>query len=119
MDPIRINVTVGLEEASIQRVAQILTTCIGGARPAAPSTPAPVEVRPAAPAAKPTPKPEPEPENIDNMTLNQAVKGAQARGVPADAIRAIFARYGIKSSRECPPEKRKALLDELNNEIPF
>ena len=103
-----INVKVSLEEATIQSIGRIFTACVGGARPTPPPTPAPVQTRAAAPA------PAPKAETIDNMTLNQAVKAAQARGVEADAIRAVFNKYGIKSSRECPPERRQALLDELN-----
>ena len=38
---------------------------------------------------------------------------AKERG-QADAIRALFAKYGIASSRECPQDKRKALLSDLN-----
>ena len=105
-----INVKVSLEEATIQYIGRIFTACVGGARPTPPPTPAPVQTRAAAPAPAPAPKAE----AIDNMTLNQAVKAAQARGVEADAIRAVFNKYGIKSSRECPSERRQALLDEIN-----
>lgn len=117
---VNVNVTVSLEEATIQSIGRIFTACVGGARPTPPPTPAPVQTRAAAPAPAPTPAPAPAPapapkaETIDNMTLNQAVKAAQARGVEADAIRAVFNKYGIKSSRECPSERRQALLDELN-----
>ena len=117
MDPIVINVKVGLEEATIQKIREIFTP-----------KPAGIEARPAQgprPAVPAKPQEEPQPESapapaapkapeIDNMTLNTAVKAAQGRGVEADAIRAVFARYGIKSSRECPAEKRSALLAELS-----
>lgn len=111
MDALTINVKVSLEETTIQKVAQIFTTCIGGARPAVPSAPAPVEVR----SAEPQKPAAPQQPSIDNMTLNKAVKDAQARGVDAPVIRAVFARYGIASSRECAPERRADLLAELQD----
>lgn len=116
---VNVNVTVSLEEATIQRIREIFAP-----------RPAGIEARPALgprPAVPEKPKEEPKPESapapapeapkapeIDNMTLNTAVKAAQGRGVEADAIRAVFAKYGIKSSRECPADKRPALLAELN-----
>lgn len=117
MDPIVINVKVGLEEATIQKIREIFAPRPAGieARPAQGPRPA----VPAKPQEEPKPESAPAPAapkapEIDNMTLNTAVKAAQGRGVEADAIRAVFARYGIKSSRECPAEKRSALLAELS-----
>lgn len=115
MDPIKINVEVSFQEASLQALKNIFTTCIGGAAPVRPTLPpkpeAPkVEEKPAeAPAAAPVP----EAPAIDNMTLNAEVKGAQARGVDKARIIGVFDKYGIKSSRECPNDQRPALLADL------
>lgn len=115
MNPIKINVEVSFQEASLQALKNIFTTCIGGAAPVRPTLPpkpeAPkVEEKPAeAPAAAPVP----EAPAIDNMTLNAEVKGAQARGVDKAVIRGLFDKYGIGSSRECPNDKRPALLADL------
>lgn len=109
---VNVNVKVSLEEATFQKIAQLL-----GGRPAG------VEARPAMgprpavpekPAESPEPESSPVPEApIDNMVLMNATKAAKDRG-QADAIRALFAKYGIASSRECPQDKRKALLSDLN-----
>lgn len=116
-----VNVEVSLKEATIQSIGKMFAACLGGATSAPKPLPPTVETRPAAPAprpeipAKPEAAPEPKAPEIDNMTLNKAVKDAQARGVEADVIRGVFAKYGIKSSRECPTDKRPALLAELND----
>lgn len=114
---VNVNVKVSLEEATFQKIAQLL-----GGRPAGVEARPAMGPRPAVPE-KPaeTPKPEsaPAPEApaaeapIDNMVLMNATKAAKDRG-QADAIRALFAKYGIASSRECPQDKRKALLSDLN-----
>ena len=113
-----LHVKVSLEEATIQSIGKLFTACLGGAQSAPKPLPATVETRPAAPASRPElpakPAEEPKAPEIDNMTLNKAVKDAQGRGVEADVIRGVFAKYGIKSSRDCPGDKRAALLSELN-----
>ena len=106
MDPIKINVEVSIKDDSLQALKNIFTTCIGGAAP----------VRPALPPKPEAPKVEEKPAEapaIDNMTLNAEVKGAQARGVDKAVIRGLFDKYGIGSSRECPNDKRPALLADL------
>lgn len=116
---VNINVKVSLEEATIQRIREFLVPRPAGieARPAQGPRPA-VPEKPQA-AAEPAPKsaPAPAPEEpvapIDNMVLMNAVKDAKERG-KADGIRALFAQYGIASSRDCPQEKRKDLLTALN-----
>ena len=117
---VNVNVTVSLEEATIKRIREIFAP-----------RPAGIEARPAQgprPAAPEKPKEEPKPESapasapeapeepvaaIDNMVLMNAVKDAKERG-KADGIRALFAQYGIASSRDCPQDKRKDLLTALN-----
>ncbi len=111
MEPLRINVEIGLQESTLQRLGQIVTACIGGARPAVPPTPKPVEIRAAAPA--PAPKPEaPAAAPIGNITLMNAVKAAKDKSGP-DAVRAIFATFGIAASRDCPEDRRPELLEKL------
>ena len=114
---VNVNVKVSLEETTFQKIAQLL-----GGRPAGVETRPAMGPRPAVPekpAESPKPESAPAPEApasdaaIDNMVLMNATKAAKERG-QADAIRALFAKYGIASSRECPQDKRKALLSDLN-----
>lgn len=113
---VNVNVKVSLEEATFQKIAQLL-----GGRPAGIEARPAMGPRPAVPEKPVETKPEsaPAPEApafeapIDNMVLMNATKAAKDRG-QADAIRALFAKYGIASSRECPQDKRAELLRELN-----
>ena len=114
---VNVNVRVSLEEATFQKIAQLLGGRPAGveARPAMGPRPAvpekPVETKPeSAPAPQ---APAASDAAIDNMVLMNATKAAKERG-QADAIRALFAKYGIASSRECPQDKRAELLRELN-----
>ena len=120
MNTLTINVEVGLKEYTIQRIAAIF----GGvqtrpmAAPSAPVLPPKPEVKeePKPEAPKPEePKPEaPKAEAISNIVLNNAVKDALGRGVPAEKVREVFAGYGIEKSRDCAEGKRASLLAELN-----
>lgn len=109
---VNVNVEVGLKEATIQRLAAIF-----GAPQTRPMQAPAAPVLPPKPKEDPKPEPAPEPKapEIDNLTLNKAVKDAQARGIDAEVIRGVFTKYGIKSSRDCPTDKRAALLAELND----
>ena len=117
---VNVNVKVSFEEASLNHLGKIFSACIGGPASPAPAIPAGVQVRPMAPVPPTPPKPEPvedlppddAPAPIDNMTLNKAVKAAQAK-VGADPIRALFKEYGIASSRDCPDGRRADLLSAL------
>lgn len=136
MSNITINLKMRLDGASMKTLASILAACadsegtitmgddptpVSGSVALARQTNQVGQSRPPVPA-KPDPAPEKAPEapgepkapEIDNMTLNAAVKGAQGRGVLPDTIRAVFAKYGIKSSRDCPTDRRAELLTELN-----
>lgn len=109
---VNVNVKVSLEEATIQKIAAIFSPRPEGVavRPALGPRPA----APEKPAEAPKPESAPEPvAPIDNMVLMNAVKDAKDRG-KADDIRALFGKYGIASSRDCPQDQRKALLGELN-----
>lgn len=120
MNTLTINVEVGLKEDTIQRIAAIF----GGvqtrpmAAPSAPVLPPKPEVKeePKPEAPKPEePKPEaPKAEAISNIVLNNAVKDALGRGVPAEKVREVFAGYGIEKSRDCAEGKRASLLADLN-----
>ena len=114
---VNVNVKVSLEEATFQKIAQLLGGRPAGveARPAMGPRPAVPEKPAETPKSESAPAPEaPAAEApIDNMVLMNATKAAKERG-QADAIRALFAKYGIASSRECPQDKRKALLSDLN-----
>lgn len=91
-----------------------------------------------APAPAPTPAPaEPAAQGastIDNMTLNKAVKDAKDRIIEAhksahgdsfdegaaaqdakDLILNVFSQFDIAASRDCPADKRAALLKSLND----
>lgn len=55
------------------------------------------------------------PDPIEDIVLFEAVKAAQReRHVKPAVIRGIFAEMGIASSRECPQERRRELLDRVN-----
>lgn len=91
-----------------------------------------------APAPAPTPAPaEPAAQGastIDNMTLNKAIKDAKDRiieahksahgdsfdeGAAAQDAKAlilnVFSQFDIAASRDCPADKRAALLKSLND----
>jgi len=117
---IEIKVTI---DASENLLAAINT--LTGKRPA----PRPVETKPARPvetkpaiAAPETKAPEEapvvelapdEPEQISDEQLRQIIKGARDKTTPA-AVREIFAEFGIKTSIECPMERRPELVERLN-----
>ena len=116
---VNVNVRVSLEEATIQRILGILAPRPAGieARPALGPRPAVPEKPTQEPKPESAPAPEPEAPKaaeIDNMALNAAVKAAQGRGVEPDAIRTAIRAFGIQFCRECPADKRAALLDALN-----
>ena len=72
-----------------------------------------------APEAPEEPAPAPAPEKtsgeeITDADLRQATKAAKDR-TDANAVRAIFKDFGIKSSNECPQERRAELLAALEN----
>ena len=116
-----INVKVSLEEATLQKIAQLL-----GGRPAG------VEARPAA-GPRPTvperldgtksgdqvgtksdPTPEPAKAEVSVVQLNSAVVGAMGRGVTHDALKALLDEFGLAKFSNCPADQRAALLDKVN-----
>lgn len=107
MEPI---FTIGLKiELSQETLAAIngLADAIRGARPA--------DAAPKAQAA-PAPKPEPAPEApsvITDEDLRALIKETRTRTSP-QAVRALFNEFGIKTSIECPDDRRPELVRRLN-----
>ena len=108
MEPI---FTIGLKiELSQETLAAIngLADAIRGARPA--GSPAPKAQ--AAPAPKPEPAPE-TPSVITDEDLRALIKETRTRTSP-QAVRALFNEFGIKTSIECPDDRRPELVRKLN-----
>lgn len=127
MDPITINIKVTLDASdNLLGALQALT----GGRAQAPATPAtkPAPAKPEtkpeprkpetkedAPAPAPTPEPQPEPEKpaeITDEALRALIKEVRTATSPA-AVRGLFNEFGIKTSIECPMERRAELVDRL------
>lgn len=127
MDPIKINITVTLD-ASDKLLGAIQSLTGGRAQaPATPATkPAPAkpetkpeprkpETKEDAPAPAPDPAPQPEPEKpaeITDEALRALIKEVRTATSPA-AVRGLFNEFGIKTSIECPQERRAELVDRL------
>ena len=124
MDPIKINITVTLD-ASDKLLGAIQSLTGGSANaPTAPETkPAPrqVETKPEPrkvetkedPAPAPVQEPEPEkPAEITDEALRALIKEVRTATSPA-AVRGLFNEFGIKTSIECPQERRAELVDRL------
>ena len=126
MDPIKINITVTLDASdNLLGALQALTS----GRAQAPATPA-TKPAPAKPETKPEPRkpevkgdpdpapapePEPEPEKpaeITDEALRALIKEVRTATSPA-AVRGLFNEFGIKTSIECPQERRAELVDRL------
>jgi hypothetical protein len=122
MDPIKINITVTLD-ASDKLLGAIQSLTGGSANaPTAPETkPAPrqVETKPEPRKVEtkedPAPVQEPEPEKpaeITDEALRALIKEVRTATSPA-AVRGLFNEFGIKTSIECPQERRAELVDRL------
>ena len=126
MDPISINIKVTLDASdNLLGALQALTGSRAQA-PAAPETkpaPKPVETKPEprkpevkeAPDQAPAQTPEPEPEKpaeITDEALRALIKEVRTATSPA-AVRGLFNEFGIKTSIECPQERRAELVDRL------
>ena len=123
---LNVNINVSLDEGFVSALGK-LADAIAKEAPRAASK---KEVeQPVAPARKAAPKPAPAhtvdpvddlpaddaPDPIEDIVLFEAVKAAQReRHVKPAVIRGIFAEMGIASSRECPQERRRELLDRVN-----
>lgn len=123
MEPIKININVTLDASDkLLQAVQALT----GQRAQAPAAP---EHKPAPQVeTKPAPKPEtkeaPAPEapaeapapaetaEISDEELRAIIKETRTASSPA-AVRALFNEFGIKTSIECPMERRAELVAKL------
>lgn len=131
MDPIHINITVTLDASD--KLAGLVQALVAG-KPEAPATkpaPKPVETKPeprkpevkkdpvpAQPAEDPKPEqPEEAPEKAKEITdseLRVFIKGIRDQVGSNKAIWDVFADFGIKTSIECPMERRAELMERLN-----
>lgn len=124
MEPIKINIEVGLKESTIDALknifgAQIIPSSAVTENPQPEpkkaekkAAPAPVQVEDYddLPPAD-TPDPAPTPTEAD---ARQAVKSARDRGVSAKVIKDYMqSTFGIASSVECPAERRAELIQGL------
>lgn len=131
MEPIKINIEVGLKESTIEALAVIFNPWKGCTCTCADTFPQPE------PQPEPQPKTHPEPEapapveDYDDLPpsdaqdpmptpteadARQAVKRARDRGVSAKVIKDYMQKaFGIASSVECPAERRADLIKGLAN----
>ena len=131
MDPISINVnvTVRLDESTIRALGVLLNLCPSDRQALEEKpkeeAPAPAPALQYAPPATqfvpntqspiaddPAPAPE-KAEEISDEQLRQVIKSVRDKSTPA-AVREIFAEFGIKTSIECPQERRPELVARLN-----
>ena len=116
MEPLTIHVEVNLGEKTLGILQNLLQpNTIRAAAPAAPAKPA----APTAPAQDPAPAAGNQPEDAGDMPgpisdeeLRAAVKSAKDATSAAD-VKKIFGEFGIKTSSECPDDKRYDLLKKL------
>lgn len=123
MEPIRININVTLDAS--ENLLQAVQALIGQ-RAQAPAAPEhkPAEQVETKPAPKPETKEAPAPEapaeapapaetaEISDEELRAIIKETRTASSPA-AVRALFNEFGIKTSIECPMERRAELVARL------
>lgn len=115
MQPLEIKITLDLSDRAVQILQGL---ALLGGQPChchcphdeAPESPAPVEEKP---AAEPAPEKAPESKEITDEALRAIIKDVRTRTSPA-AVRAIFGDFGIKTSIECPMDRRPDLVAQLN-----
>lgn len=135
MDPIQINVNITLDASD--KLAGLVQTLVGtrAQAPAVPATkpePKKPETKPEprkpetkedpkpaeAPKPEPAPAPEPEPEQpetreVSDSELRVFIKSIRDKVGSNKAIWDVFAEFGIKTSIECPMERRVELMGRL------
>lgn len=117
MNAITIQVEVNLGEKTIAMLQNLLqpNTTRAAAPAAAPKPEAPAAAQDPAPAKGTKPEDEGDmPGPITDEELRAAVKSAKAATSAAD-VKAIFAEFGIKTSSDCPEDRRYDLLKKLVN----
>lgn len=121
MEPIKISINVTLDASD--KLLQAVQALTGAKAPKAPEQKPgqPVETKPApkpetkeapapaAPAEAPAPA---ETEEISDEELRAIIKETRTASSPA-AVRALFNEFGIKTSIECPMERRAELVAKL------
>lgn len=123
MEPIKININVTLDASeNLLQAVQALTGQRAQAPAAQEHKPAPqVETKPAPkPETKEAPAPEApveapapaETTEISDEELRAIIKETRTASSPA-AVRALFNEFGIKTSIECPMERRAELVAKL------
>ena len=136
MEPIKINIEVGLKESTLTALKEIFGGAQATPAPAlAPKKPRQQEVVEAEPKPTPAPQPAPAPAPVDDdddlpeadapaapvptpteADARQAVKSARDRGVSAKIIKEYMqSQFGIASSVECPADRRAELIAGLAN----
>lgn len=125
MEPIKISINVTLDASD--KLLQAVQALTGAKSPAAaaPTRPAdkPLETKhEPKPETKEAPAPEeapaeaaaPQAAEISDEELRAIIKETRTASSPA-AVRALFNEFGIKTSIECPMERRAELVARLKN----
>lgn len=122
MEPIKININVTLDASD--KLLQAVQALTGAKAPAAAAPkPVPLETKTyPKPETKEAPAPEeapaeaaaPEATEISDEELRAIIKETRTASSPA-AVRALFNEFGIKTSIECPMERRAELVARLKN----
>ena len=134
MEPIKINIEVGLKESTLTALKEIFGSTQATPAPTAVPTPKKVKTPEVVETKKeeiPAPAPAPAPVADDDdlpeapapkqatpseNDARQAVKAARDRGVSAKVIKEYMqSTFGIASSVECPADRRAELIRGLAN----
>lgn len=134
MEPIKINIEVGLKESTLTALKEIFGSTQATPAPTADPTPKKVKTPEVVETKKediPAPAPAPAPVADDDdlpeapapkqatpseNDARQAVKAARDRGVSAKVIKEYMqSTFGIASSVECPADRRAELIRGLAN----
>ena len=122
MEPIKININVTLDASD--KLLQTVQALTGAKAPKAPEQKPgqPIQTKPAPqPETKEAPAPEAapaeeeqaaDPKEISDEELRAIIKETRTASSPA-AVRALFNEFGIKTSIECPMERRAELVAKL------
>ena len=74
----------------------------------------PTPQAPVAPAPAPAPEKTSGTQEITDDILRKAVKAAKDKS-GVQSVKSLFGEFGIRTSSDCPQERRSELLDMLNN----
>lgn len=119
MEPIKINIEVGLKESTLTALKEIFGSTQATPAPTAAPTPKKVKTPEVVETKKeeipaPAPAPAPKQATPSENDARQAVKAARDRGVSAKVIKEYMQSiFGIASSVECPAERRAELIQGL------